>query len=117
MPENSSRRRVSSPGKLVYWRDQMDAWLGSGLSLAEYSRRAGISDRALGYWKRRFEREQQFDNAAPLIVAVPIQAVAESATKYRPIIIHASQGFRLEIEGDFHPSVLEKIIRTLSRFS
>jgi glucan biosynthesis protein len=46
---SSSRRRSSK--KESYWREQVAKWRASGLSLAEFSRQAEISDKSLGHWK------------------------------------------------------------------
>jgi len=96
----------------AYWREQVDRWRESGLGQAEFSRQAGISLKSLGYWKRKFEREHIPEAATPTIVAVQrVHVQAPLAT--RPIILHTPNGFRLEIDGDFHPQVLEKLLQTL----
>jgi hypothetical protein len=112
---SSSRRR--QPKKESYWREQVAKWRASGLSQAEFSRRAGISDKSLGHWKRRFEREGLDKASAPTIAPAPIAPPAEQAIPRQPIIIHAGGGFRLEIAGDFNPTDLEKVLRTLERLA
>ena len=111
----SSRRR--QPKKESYWREQVARWRASGLSQAEFGRQAGLSINALGYWKRLLDREGLSKASPPTIVAAPIAPPAEQAIPHRPIIIHAGGGFRLEIAGDFHPVVLEKVLRTLERLA
>jgi DNA-binding transcriptional regulator YiaG len=53
----SSSRRRQQPKKESYQREQVAGWRASGLSQAEFSRRAGISDKSLGHWKRRFDAQ------------------------------------------------------------
>ena len=117
MSKASSHKRQSSPKKTAYWSDHVEAWRESGLSQTEYSRREGISIKSLGYWKRRFERESSVETLSPTIVSVPMPPSPESQVPPRPIILHTHGGARLEVGGDFHPEVLEKILRVLERLS
>ena len=117
MSKASSHKRQSSPQKTAYWRDHVEAWCESGLSQAEYSRRAGISTKCLCYWKRRFERESPIEAVSPTIVPVPMPFSPEPQIPHRPIVVHTRRGTRLEIGGDFHPEVFEKILRVLERLA
>jgi hypothetical protein len=117
MSKASSNKRKSSSQKTAYWRNHVDAWRESELSQAEYSRRAGVSHKALGYWKRRFDREPPVDGASPTIVSVPMPPSPEPQIPPRPIVVHTRRGTRLEIGGDFHPEVLEKVLRVLEQLS
>lgn len=99
-----------------YWQELVDSWRESGLSQAEFSRQVGISERSLGYWKRRFERDQNSEKESHTVVAVPIpRDIPERGTQ--PIILHAWHDLRLEIPADFAPESLEKIIHVLGRLS
>lgn len=117
MSKASPHKRQSSPEKTAYWRDHVEAWRESGLSQAEYGRRAGISTKCLCYWKRRFERESGVESVSPTIVSVSLPSSPEPQVPPRPIIIHTRGGARLEVGGDFHPEILEKILQVLERRS
>lgn len=111
-----SENRRTKPRKELYWRNHLTSWRSSGLSLAEYSRQAGLSSRSLGYWKRRIDLEQGAGRAAQAVVPVPIfSAGSQEQTSSQPIIIHAWNDLSLEVPADFVPESLEKILRVLGR--
>lgn len=107
----------SSQNKEQYWGGHIDAWRNSGLSQAEYSRRAQVSAQALSYWKQKFA-EEPVDPAEdiPTIVALPVNVMAGApAGEVQPLLVHLPNGLRVEIGGDFQSAVLEKLVRTLAR--
>lgn len=99
-----------------YWQEQVDSWRKSGLSQAEFSRQTGISERSLGYWKRKFERSHSSGKESHTVVAVPIPRDIPKQNP-QPIIIHAWHGLRLEVPADFAPESLDKIFHVLGRLS
>jgi hypothetical protein len=100
-------------GKADYWREQVDLWRSSGLSQAEYCRRAGISASSLCYWKRRLGVEPPA-SWVPAIVPVPLSCASAEESEPRPLVLHMGSGFRIEVGGDFRTSVLKKLIRTVA---
>lgn len=117
MSKVKSDKRRCSPQKAAFWRRHVDAWRESGLSQAEYSRRHGVSVKALWYWKRRFEKEQNPSAAAPVIVAVQPSQLPPREKAYAPLMLYLQSGLRVEVCGDFDPAVLAKLVRTVERFS
>lgn len=112
MPEDIESRA----SKEIYWQEQVDNWRKSGLSQAEFCRQVGISQRVLGYWKRKFKsRENSVEGQT--VVAVSIAHEDNPAKNPQPIIIHAWHGLRLEVPVDFATESLEKIIHVLGRMA
>lgn len=97
----------------AYWRAQVEKWRADGLSQAEYCRQAGVSAVCLGRWKRRFDKQRRNEQAPPLIVPVPLEHECASGVRHESIMVHACHGLRIEIKGDFHAHVLEKIVSAL----
>ncbi len=109
-----ARTRKGSPSqrKVAYWRKQVEKWRESDLGQAEYSRLAGVSVKSFGYWKRRFDREELAKSPSPVIVAVkPFLPAVE----LKPLMLHAKNGFRLEIHNETCSAILEKTIQILAR--
>lgn len=102
-----------SSRKTEYWREQVALWRSSGLSQAEYSRRSDISASSLCYWKKRFSEEEP-SSSVTAIVPVSLAPPSELEVEARPLVLHMGGGFRIEVGGDFHGSVLEKLIRTVA---
>ena len=94
-------KRKSSARKTEFWRKHVNAWRENGLSQVDYSRQAGVAVKALGYWKRKFERDckqgQHEPSSAPTIVAVQLPQLQESAPEpavapeNRPLFVHRNR--------------------------
>ena len=104
--------------KAAYWAGHFEAWRGSGLGQGAYCRWHGLSQSSWGYWRKRLATSAD-EKAAHCfaIVPVPLPASAQTdiATAPEPMLVHVGDGFRIEIRGDFAASVLEKLVRTLTR--
>ena len=103
--------------KESFWRSHVVEWSGIGLSQAEYCRRSGIALSTFHLWKGRLK--PQVPSVEELsIIAIPFPnpsiPVVPAA---RSLILHVGSGFRVEIGGDFCPSILEKLITTLERLT
>ena len=104
--------------KAAYWSEHIVAWHRSGLSQGAYCRRHGLSQSSMGYWRKRLETATGKESASCVtLVPVPLPASAQPdmATVPAPILVHVGNAFRIEISGDFAASVLEKLVRTLTR--
>ena len=117
MSEIICKKRRNSPATRAYWREQVAAWRGSGLSQAAYCRREAVSASSLGLWVRRLAREQIDENAAPVIVAVsPRQlapAIPDASPEFAPLRLHVGERFRVDIAGDFPAPALRKLLHVL----
>jgi len=111
-----SNRRASDPEKANFWREHVAKWRTSALSQAEYCRQNGVSIKSLGYWKRRFERDQQLPSP-PVIVPVPPQHLTPPSLRQEggALLVHLGHRFKVEIRGDFFAPVLEKLVHTLEQ--
>jgi transposase len=111
-----SNRRASDPEKTNFWREHVAKWRTSGLSQAEYCRQNCVSIKSLGYWKRRFERNQQPPSPS-VIVPVPQQHLVQPSLRQEEgaLRVHLGHRFTVEIRGDFFAPVLEKLVRTLEQ--
>ncbi len=127
-----SSRRLSR--KAAQWKRHLDTWHGTGLSQAEFCRQHRLSVKSFGYWKRRFARDIPSVDATPTVVALPMERFMPTAPTSAPqaslsaqsralgphdprssLVLGTRNGFRIEIPGDFHPPLLEKLIVILER--
>ena len=117
MSEIICKKRRTSPTTRAYWREQVAAWRGSGLSQAAYCRREAVSASSLGLWIRRLAREQVDGNAAPVIVAVSPRQLApglrDASSEFAPLRLRVSERFRVDIAGDFPAPALRKLLHVL----
>ena len=117
MSEIICKKRRNSPATRAYWRGQVAAWRGSGLSQAAYCRREAVPASSLGLWVRRLAREQIDENAAPVIVAVSPRQLAptlpDAPPDFVPLRLHVGERFRVDIAGDFPAPALRKLLHVL----
>ena len=117
MSEIICKKRRNSPATRAYWREQVAAWRGSGLSQAAYCRREAVPASSLGLWVRRLAREQIDENAAPVIVAVSPRQLApglpDASPEFAPLRLHVGGRFRVDIAEDFPAPALRKLLHVL----
>jgi transposase-like protein len=124
----TSRARASLE-QVAYWRGLVDAWRGSGLSLAAYCKKVGISQSTLAQWARRFEREDAAANTTataddapgPHVVPVSWSQIAGAQVDHgeanAPLRLHVAQRFQIEIDADFCPRTLTRLVQTLEQLA
>lgn len=94
------------------WIRYVDEWLGSGLSQAEFCRKAGICYNSFNTWKRRLSVEQASGALAGGTVS-PVSVVEVSgllSLPGRPIRLLFGQGLVIEIEPGFCPQTLREVL-------
>ena len=111
MREEPAQSQAQSPSDLhEYWSGHIGRWKESGLSKATYCRRNGLAQHCFHYWFHKLERSAE---APPTVVPVsfPLQG---PLPEHKPALsIKVGSRFEVTIQGDFHPPVLKKLIRTL----
>lgn len=96
------------------WRKHVEGWKRSGLSQDAYCRKNGISKSTLGHWKRRLERDATAGNVQT-VVPVPIQITTPEKKPAVQLQLRIGERYRVDIQDDFSPATLEKLLRTLNR--
>ena len=100
-----------------FWRVHIEAWRNSGLTQSEYCRQRQISRDAFAYWKKRLPPELKADDVGNL-VPIPFRLPFPERVKLiAPLGIVVGDRFRLEINTDFDPALLEKALLALARIS
>ena len=96
-----------------FWRDHINNWRESGVSLSEYSRRQNLSYHRCIYWKRKFSNRPPVSPIVELKITdrstfPPIEACNRPALR-----LFIDSRYRLEIEAGFDPAALTEVIRVL----
>ena len=104
--------------KRRYWRGQIEAWEGSGLSQAEYCRRQGLRPSVMRTWKHRLGAAAPPEDGEVQFVALPWVAVddpPEGAAARQPswLTLVVEDRFRVEIGDGFAPATLARVLQTL----
>ena len=115
----STPDRPKSPAQ---WRQLLQQWQRSGLTLAAFARNAGVTPGALSYWRRRFADEPTpppRDEPALSFVPVTLTDAAALATPPGAPATAASfeialpDGIALRVPSDFDADALRRLIATL----
>lgn len=96
-----------------FWQAHVRALGGSGLSRREYCRRHHLSYHALTYWVRKL-RPASPSASLPALVEVPVSLplLQGSGSAFR---LHLGDDRLLEIESDFDPVSLGRLLGVLER--
>ena len=105
-----NKQITSKAEKRRYWQGHIEFWQQSGLSQAEYCRRNSLPVKSFGYWKRRNSRSSKGQlNFFPLVLSNPVVRPGHASLQ----LTLQEKRFAIEIEEDFSPSTLKKLILSL----
>lgn len=88
----------------VKWRGIVERWRESGLTLAEYARRRGISAVTLGHWKNRLQAGKV--EQLPFVEVSPVNVLGGRA----PFCIERGK-VRVEVPADFDGAALRRLLQ------
>ncbi len=114
---NGTRRPRATLIANRYWRAAdaervLEAWRGSGRSVAAFAREHGLSDRRLLRWRARL---------APTVAPVfhPVRVVSRAGpspmapARPEPLELELRGGRRIRVPSGFDPALLEDLVRTV----
>jgi hypothetical protein len=103
------RRRQSEE----YWRGQVEAWRGTGLTQSEYCRRGGVNWYGFRYWKAKVDCELAgVEGAESKFVAVKAPKVRASGGEIR---IEVGGRYVVEVTAGFDRGAVEEVLALLER--
>lgn len=99
----------TAPSTSEYWLEHIRKWQESGLSKAEYCRQNDLT-KHLFYYRCQRLRPASPDEGT----VVPLSFQVGDISPNQPCLVITVGGrYQVAIEGDFHPPVLQKLIKTL----
>ncbi len=110
--ESSSGKRDS---RQAFWKAHIDALERSGLSVAEYCRRHGLSYHAFRYWRRKLHK-----GTGTSVSLVPLPGFVLQGESRRhgrggvPLVLSFKGRFTIEVRDGFSPATLARLVSTLS---
>jgi len=100
--------------KAAYWRQQIDRFQASGLSVKNYCTREGIAVGTLHYWRKRFAVGAV--EPRPMVHGtegfLPV-TVAPARPPVAPVEIHLLSGRRLKLTAPLDADWLHTLVRVL----
>ena len=100
-------------GKRNKWKGHLEAWEQSGLTQSEYCHVHGLVAHQFTYWKNHFKKKPDKNLLVPVQISPSsFQAKAAASSALR---LNIENGFQIEVERDFDPVFLTRLIRTVKQ--
>lgn len=109
------RRAEALEAKRRFWRQHIESWKRCGQQQSAYCRRHKLKLHCFIYWKKRY-RDPNPPAVSFVEVKLPSAATeAMPAAGHRPLRLLVSKGHCVEIERDFDPVALRRLLQILER--
>ena len=100
-------------GKNRFWQAHVHAWAKSGLAQNEYCKRNGLSHHQLGYWKKKFAKEdgqEQRLKFVPVPVASTVHSPLNQDDSGVSVVVNDIQ---VRLANHFNSETLIRTVRVL----
>lgn len=94
-----------------HWRSHIEAWQSSGLSQAAYCRQHQLNSRTFTARLSGYRRET--GEGKPVLIPVTVTQSGEINPKAKKIVLHCTQGYRLELPETVSAQWLSTLLRGL----
>jgi len=105
------QRQIENEEKRRKWKRHLKAWEESGTTQTEYCRINGLNEGQFTYWKSRFKRKAK--TSPPVPIQINPDLFPSEPSGVSKLRLNLENGFQIEIESDFDPSLLTALIRTI----
>jgi transposase len=103
-------RRTPDPALEKLWRDRLDRFHNSGLSVRAFCARERLPESAFYFWKRQLAaRDAQAQPAQPAFVPVRVLAAPPSS----PLEVVLAAGRIIRVPPGFDPALLRAVLAAL----
>lgn len=108
----NSQYKSGQESKRDYWQQQIKTWKRSGLSQKQYCRSRSLALSTFCYWKKRLNNKKP---ATPKFYPLTIPASQPGPTDTGLTLLVGPKQIQIQIQKDFSPTVLKKLIATLEQ--
>jgi hypothetical protein len=91
------------------WLDHIEAWQSSGLKQSAYCRQQGLNTHTFAARLSEYRRHRAM--SSPALIPVQVQSPAPPAER---LVLHGSQGYRLELPSTVDAAWLAELLRCLA---
>jgi len=110
MAKDSHQTNPTDKGTNKYWAAHIKAYDNSGLTVAEYCRRHGLSYHAFRYWKKKQEKSP----SVPVVPFVEVGRIQPKSNTTRFCLkINVPGGYSIDVSDGFSSSTLARVISVL----
>ena len=105
---------MTTEERQLYWEEQVKRWQASGMTIRDWSREQGLSEKTVSSWKRKLLNGKQRRNQVP---------AGWHEVKQKPPVKTAVSGMKLEINEHvkielgqgFDPKLLRDVVDALTK--
>lgn len=90
------------------WLDRIEAWQSSGLTQSAYCRQQGLNTHTFA---ARLSDYRKRTMSPPALIPVQVQSLTPPAER---LVLHGSQGYRLELPSTVDAAWLAELLRCLA---
>ncbi len=116
MSDSESSHAEQLEQKRAFWKRHIESWRTSGMRQVDYCRRHDLKGHQFAYWKKRFVRTDAGLTFVPL-KNIPFAPKRRAILQSGALRLHVNNDFMIEIDPDFSPDLLSRVITTLQRLS
>lgn len=91
------------------WLDHIEAWQGSSLKQSAYCRQQGLNTHTFAARLSEYRKHKAM--SPPALIPVQVQSATPSAEH---LVLHGSQGYRLELPSTVDAAWLAELLRCLA---
>lgn len=99
--------------RAAYWRQQIDGFQASGLTVKDYCAQAGIAVATLHYWRKRFAATSEPRSMAAVPEGFLPVTLAPVRAAVSPVEIHLLSGRSLKLAAPMDTGWLQTLVRVL----
>ena len=105
---------MTTEERQAYWEEKVKRWQASGMSMHAWSKKQGISDKTLGNWRRKLQRQKEAQERVPS----GWQEVKRTSS-VRPIAtgikLEINECIKIELKQGFDPQLLMDVVRVVKQ--
>lgn len=103
---------MTTEERQLYWEEQVKRWQASGMSMHAWGKKQGISDKTLGNWRRKLQRQKKIQDRVPsgwqeVKRTSPVMPAATG------IKLEVNEKIKIELKQGFDPKLLMDVVRVL----
>lgn len=98
--------------KEIFWYRHVTQWQKSGIKIRKYCREQGLNVYSFSYWRKKFKSKNNSISFVQLPNLNSFEQI-KNINSFNAIKVVISNNIKIEINDEFNPITLKKVIETL----
>jgi len=105
---------MTTEERQAYWEKQVERWQASEMSMHAWCKKQGISDKTLGNWRRKLQRQKEVQNQVPSGWQ-EVKRTTYDRSAAMSIKLEVNEKIKIELKQGFDPKLLMDVVRVLTQ--